>query len=185
MAKLIASIPADKSISSKQDIFYTFSKIIIGQQISVHAANAIFTRFAAVLDHQLSAEKFLSTTPDKILATGFSKSKVRYLGNIAHLLCESSFFAEYKALKSSTVKEKKLLGIVGVGKWSSDMFMIFHDLEPDILPLGDVGLINAIKKHYAVYEPEAYKKIAQKWHPYASVATWYLWATIDDEIVQY
>eukprot|EP01043_Picozoa_sp_COSAG02_P090805 COSAG02_NODE_27610_length_606_cov_0.798817_2_plen_74_part_00 len=57
--------------------------------------------------------------------------------------------------------------------------------EPDILPLGDVGLINAIKKHYAVYEPEAYKKIAQKWHPYASVATWYLWATIDDEIVQY
>ncbi|MEK9657824.1 MAG: DNA-3-methyladenine glycosylase 2 family protein [bacterium] len=185
LARIIRDSAPNKQLISYQNPFYTFSKIIIGQQISVHAANAIFRRFEQAVDHSITAKRFLETSKEIILATGFSKPKYRYLHIIAELICKSCFFEDYKALEDVSDKTQKLLSIVGVGQWSADMFLIFHDLEPDICPLGDVGLVNAIKKYYQVQSNDDILKVCEPWHPYSTVATWFLWSAIDDEIVQY
>lgn len=185
LADLIQKIAPEKTLFSKQDPFFTFAKIIVGQQISVQAADAIFGRFEALFSQKLSAKSFLELDQKKILALGFSKSKVRYLSNIARAIEEEKFLEHYQQLRTVKEKEKKLMEIVGIGQWSADMFLIFHDLEADICPLGDIGLLNAINKHYHVKSNEDIMKIVKPWQPYSSVATWFLWCDIDDEIVAY
>ena len=185
LAPIIQSFDPAKQLVSYQDMFYTFSKIIIGQQISVHAANAIFDRYTALLHHTITAKHFLQTPSEKVLATGFSRSKCRYLTTIAELICTTSFFEDYTQLQSAEAKEKKLCEIKGIGKWSSDMFLIFHDLEPDICPLGDIGLINAIKTYYKVTDTTMIADITKQWRPFSTVATWYLWGQYDGDCVNY
>lgn len=185
LAQLIQKYSDSMTLFSYKDPFYTFCKIIIGQQISVQAANAIFKRFNTLLNTQISTINFLNTHQDDVLACGFSKSKYRYLHGIADTILNSSFLADYQALTNVSMKEKKLLSLLGIGQWSADMFLIFHDLEPDVCPLGDVGLLNAIKKHYQVQSNEEILKICKNWKPYSSVATWYLWRDIDDDVVAY
>ena len=180
-------------LRSREDPFGTLIKSIVGQQISVKAAESIYKKLLQLFGDDVSPRKLLSYNNQALKEIGLSRQKIDYLSNI------SKYFIENPALSSNqyflnadeeTIKSN-LIAIKGVGPWTVEMFLIFYKMSPNILPLGDIGLINAIKKVYNLdgYEKrtqiEKISQISDRWQPYRTVATWYLWQVIDDELVEY
>lgn len=186
---LIISSYKGESLKSQAKPFYTLAKTIIGQQISVKAADAIWQRFAKLFPKKnISYKNFLKINTKDLKAAGLSKQKIEYLGNIAHYFKENKIDTKYF---QKTPKEKihqELLAIKGIGKWSLEMFQIFYLLEPDVFPIADLGLIKAIKQNYKkakLDSKEDILKFSKRWTPYRTVVTWYLWRTFDEEPVHY
>ena len=186
LGKIIAQYEGE-ILTPKNDAFYTLARAIVGQQISVKAADTVWRRFAqlAVGSGQLTVNpKTVQKLADADLrACGLSSQKVSYMRALAEYFSTPRDFS-----MSDDEVIKELTSIKGIGTWTAEMFMIFHLARPDIFPIKDIGIQKAMFRHYhnsdKVPLAELTKR-AEKWRPYRSVATWYLWRSLDPVPVAY
>jgi DNA-3-methyladenine glycosylase II len=186
MRRLIPQF-GDVSLESRGDAFITLARSIVGQQISVKAAQAVWERFAA-LTKSLTPASVLKLKVDDMRAAGLSARKVEYLVDLAlHFSNGTVHTRQWSEMDDEAIIEE-LVAIRGIGRWTAEMFLIFYLLRPNVLPLDDVGLINGISHNYfsgeAVSRSDA-REVASAWAPYCSVATWYIWRSLDPQPVSY
>jgi len=178
---------------SKNNPFNTLIKSILGQQISVKAAQRIYGRLLELVENDISPSKITAINKKDLRRIGLSRQKIEYINNISDHFINNPRNTSNSYFLSSSKDEiyNNLINIKGVGEWTIEMFFIFYMTLPDIMPFKDIGLINAIKKAYNLVnldkktEYESILNISDKWRPYRTVATWYLWQMIDDELVEY
>ena len=190
MKKLIPRV-GDGRLESRGDAFTTLARSIVGQQISVNAAQAIWDRFVALAagsSHRLSPAAVLALDAPYIRTVGLSARKVEYLCDLAqHFDSGAVHVAQWQQMDDEAIIEE-LVAIRGIGRWTAEMFLIFHLLRPNVLPLDDIGLIKGISVNYFSGEPvsraEA-REVGDAWAPYRSVATWYIWRSLDPMPVSY
>jgi DNA-3-methyladenine glycosylase II len=186
MKNLIPQYP-DVSLQSRGDAFVTLARSIVGQQISVKAAQSVWDRFA-VLPMTMTPGHVLKLKVDDMRAAGLSARKVEYLVDLAlHFANDQVHEAAWVDMDDEAIIAE-LVAIRGIGRWTAEMFLIFHMMRPDVLPLDDVGLINGISRCYFSGDPvsrsEA-REVAAPWAPFRSVATWYIWRSLDPVPVAY
>ncbi len=174
-------------LQSRGDAFVTLARSIVGQQISVKAAQSVWDKFSR-LPRQMTPPNVLKLKVDDMRAAGLSARKVEYLVDLA--LHFDSGVVHVKGWESMGDEEiiAELVAIRGIGRWTAEMFLIFHLMRPNVLPLDDVGLINGISKNYfsgeSVSRSDA-REVARGWAPYCTVATWYIWRSLDPLPVEY
>lgn len=186
LADLIASYPSETMVNYN-DAFLTLVKAIIGQQISVNAANAVTQRLESLLG-DISIKNYLATDGQALRQCGLSRQKISYITNICQGFEQGILTPQNWADMSDVELIKQLISIKGIGPWTAQMFLIFHLHRRDIFPITDLGLINAIQKYYGKQNSltkEQIQDISQPWKPYRTVATWYLWRSLDPLPVQY
>lgn len=175
-------------LASQGNPFLTLMRAVIGQQISVKAADAVWQRFEAACQPELSPANVLQVNLDTLRAAGLSKRKAEYVTDIARHFHEGLVHPGQWAHMDDDVIIRELTAIRGIGRWTAEMFLIFNLRRPDVLPLDDIGLLKAISVHYFSGEPvsrfEA-REVAQAWRPWSTVATWYLWRSLDPVVVEY
>jgi DNA-3-methyladenine glycosylase II len=177
----------DACLQTRGDAFTTLARSIVGQQISVKAAQTVWDRFAE-LPRRMTAANVLMLKVDDMRAAGLSARKVEYLVDLAlHFDSGTIRVAAWKDMDDEAIIAE-LTGIRGIGRWTAEMFLIFHLMRPNVLPLDDVGLINGISRNYfsgeAVSRSDA-REVAAAWAPFCSVATWYIWRSLDPVPVEY
>ena len=187
LSRLISKHKSKAYLVSKNSIFITLTKIIIGQQISIQVANSIESKIKKLLGN-INPKRILATPDQHMRNCGLSFKKVTYIKGVAEIIkSEPDFFSNLETLDDRDAI-KELVKLYGIGLWSAEMFLIFHFNRPNILPLGDIGLINSYCKNYKIKRDVFIKKISitrKLWEPYCTVATWYLWRDIDEDVVQY
>jgi len=190
MKKLIPRF-SEGQLESRGDAFTTLARSIVGQQISVKAAQSVWDRLIALTSgpsSRLSPKSVLDLDAPQIRAAGLSARKVEYLCDLAeHFRSGSVSPARWHDMDDEAIIEE-LVGIRGIGRWTAEMFLMFHELRPDVLPVDDIGLQKAIALHYHDGErptAKAMQDLALAWRPYRSVATWYLWRSLDPVPVDY
>jgi DNA-3-methyladenine glycosylase II len=168
--------------------FVTLARAIVGQQISVRSADAIWRRFSAACGDNLTPLAVLSLAETDPAAVGLSKRKTEYIIDLATHFAQKKIDPDLWAGMDDEAVVADLCTIRGIGRWTAEMFLIFNLHRPDVLPLDDAGLIKAISLHYFSGEPvsrfEA-REVAQAWAPWRTVATWHLWRSLDPAAVQY
>ena len=167
--------------------FFTLARSIVGQQISVKAAASIWTRLAALAPRMLP-QQVLDAGYARLVACGLSGRKAEYVADLArHFVDRSLHVAEWAEMEDEAVIAE-LVRVRGIGRWTAEMFLIFGMLRPDVLPLGDLGLQRAIRLNYfkgRPVTPRSMQRLAAAWAPWRSVATWYLWRSLDPIPVEY
>ena len=187
LSKLISKHRSKTYLVSTNSIFITLTKIIIGQQISIEVANSIEIKIKKLLG-RINPKKILATPDQHLRNCGLSFRKVTYIKGVAEIINSKPSFFKKLELMDDTDAIKELVKLYGIGLWSAEMFLIFHLNRQNILPLGDIGLINSYCKNYKINRNIFIKKISKTrklWEPYCTVATWYLWRDIDEDVVQY
>lgn len=177
----------DACLQSRGDAFITLARSIVGQQISVKAAQTVWDRFAK-LPRKMSAGNVLTLKVDDMQAAGLSARKIEYLVDLALHFDSGAIHAEAWAQMGDEEIITELIGIRGIGRWTAEMFLIFHLMRPNILPLDDIGLINGISRNYFSGDPVSRsdaREVAAAWDPFCSVATWYIWRSLDPLPVEY
>ena len=185
LAKVIKKYP-EPILTSKGDLFSTLIRSIVGQQISVLAADAIWGRFIALVG-EVSPEPILKPTPEMLKNCGLTSRKVEYIRGISETWTREYAGLDWEILSDDEVK-RKLIALRGVGPWTAEMILMFSLLRPDIFPIDDIGAIRAIENIYnrgEVMTKDELLDQANIWAPWRTVATWFLWRTIDDEPVEY
>ena len=185
LAKVIKKYP-EPILTSKGDLFSTLIRSIVGQQISVLAADAIWGRFIALVG-EVSPEPILKLTPEMLKNCGLTSRKVEYIRGISETWTREYAGLDWEILSDDEVK-RKLIALRGVGPWTAEMILMFSLLRPDIFPIDDIGAIRAIENIYnrgEVMTKDELLDQANIWAPWRTVATWFLWRTIDDEPVEY
>lgn len=186
LKRLIAAYEGE-ALALKGDAFATLARSIVGQQISVKAADTVWGRFVGVVG-RVTPAKVLAATSEELRGCGLSASKAVYMHALA------THFRENKALikrwPEMTDAEiiKELTSIKGIGVWTAEMFLLFALGRPDVFPLLDIGMLKAIYMHYnkgEKLEKKAVIALGERWRPYRSVATWYLWRALDPVPVAY
>ncbi|WP_066707366.1 DNA-3-methyladenine glycosylase family protein [Curvibacter delicatus] len=177
----------DACLQTRGDAFTTLARSIVGQQISVKAAQTVWERFVA-LPKKMTPANVLKLKVDDMRAAGLSARKVEYLVDLAlHFDNGAVQVADWAGMDDEAIIAE-LVDIRGIGRWTAEMFLIFHLMRPNVLPLDDVGLINGISHNYfsgeAVSRSDA-REVAAAWAPYCSVATWYIWRSLDPVPVEY
>ena len=177
----------DSYLKCTSTIFKTFFSIIIGQQISIEAANSIEKRIKSQIK-RITPKNVLNTSDNNFRLMGLSFRKVQYIKGVANLIEKNrNFFSDLSKMNDDDAIAA-LSTLYGIGPWSAEMFLIFQYNRQNILPLGDIGLINSFCNNYKINKKNfskiipRYKKI---WDPYCTIATWYLWRDIDEDVVQY
>ena len=177
----------DVCLVSRGDAFVTLARSIVGQQISVKAAQSVWNKFAA-LNKKITPAGVLKLKVDDMRAAGLSARKVEYLVDLAlNFHGKNVSVKEWQQMDDEAIIDE-LVAIRGIGRWTAEMFLIFHLMRPNVLPLDDVGLINGISKNYFSGEPVSRsdaREVAQAWQPYSTVATWYIWRSLDPLPVEY
>jgi len=186
MKRLIPQF-GDVCLVSRGDAFVTLARSIVGQQISVKAAQSVWNKFAA-LNKKITPAGVLKLKVDDMRAAGLSARKVEYLVDLAlNFHGKNVSVKEWQHMDDEAIIEE-LVAIRGIGRWTAEMFLIFHLMRSNVLPLDDVGLINGISKNYFSGEPVSRsdaREVAQAWQPYSTVATWYIWRSLDPLPVEY
>ena len=186
MKKLIPQF-GDAILESRGDAFVTLARSIVGQQISVKAAQSVWDKFSK-LSRKLTPAGVLKLKVDDMRAAGLSARKVEYLVDLAlHFDSGAVHVKDWVEMDDEAIIAE-LVAIRGIGRWTAEMFLIFHLMRPNVLPLDDVGLINGISKNYFSGEPVSRsdaREVAQAWQPYSTVATWYIWRSLDPLPVEY
>tara|TARA_B100000287_G_scaffold373817_1_gene373228 strand:+ start:35 stop:646 length:612 start_codon:yes stop_codon:yes gene_type:complete len=181
--KIIKLYSGDK-MQLKNNAFLTLVRSVVGQQISVKAADSVWKKLEELCRDSIEPKRIKSFSEDELRSAGLSRSKVNYIQNIAK--------SDILDVNWSSLDDEEAINLLckvkGIGRWTAEMFLIFHLARPNILPLGDIGLIKAIELNYnngekmSKEELEAY---GQKWSPWCTVATWYLWRSLDPIPVNY
>ena len=186
MKRLIPQF-GDACLQTRGDAFVTLARSIVGQQISVKAAQTVWDRFA-LLPKKITAANVLKLKVDDMRGAGLSARKVEYLVDLALNFDGGSVHVKAWETMDDEAIIAELIAIRGIGRWTAEMFLIFHLMRPNVLPLDDVGLINGISKSYfsgdVVSRSDA-REVAAAWAPYCSVATWYIWRSLDPLPVEY
>ena len=204
LAGLIAGF-GDAALGSRGDPFTTLARSIVGQQISVKAAQSVWNRFAAAValqepgTQQTGAQSFGAQQPvtpravmamnvAELRACGLSQRKAEYLGDLAQRFDQGELLpARWPTMDDEAVIAELIL-VRGIGRWTAEMFLIFNLLRPDVLPLDDIGLLRAMGLHWlqGVTPTRAQaRELAQRWSPWRTAATWYLWRSLDPVPVEY
>lgn len=186
MKKLIPQHPG-VCLQSRGDAFVTLARSIVGQQISVKAAQSVWERFAA-LSRRMTPAQVLKLKVDDMRAAGLSARKVEYLVDLALHFSNGQVHEKQWADMDDEAIIAELVAIRGIGRWTAEMFLIFHLMRPNVLPLDDIGLQNGISRCYFSGEPVSrseIREVATSWAPYCSVATWYIWRSLDPVPVSY
>jgi DNA-3-methyladenine glycosylase II len=174
----------DYGIQFREPGFETLVRSIVYQQLSGRVASVIFGRLAKAAGGRLTPENILQLRPARMRSLGLSKQKTLYIRDLArHTRDGKLVFEELTALDDSLVIER-LTQVKGIGVWTAHMFLIFALRRTDVLPTGDLGIRNAMKKAYAMAEPPTpaeMETLAQRWRPYCSVASWYLWRSLEGD----
>jgi DNA-3-methyladenine glycosylase II len=186
MKKLVAKFKG-LTLRSRGDAFNTLARSIVGQQISVKAAQSVWNKLiAAVPDMHPAIIHRQDTTA--LRACGLSRSKVVYLHDLAHHFIAGKLSVEQWEHMSDDELIAELTQVRGIGRWTAEMFLIFYLTRPDVLPLADIGLQRAMNLHYNNAKPLSERKIVtitRRWQPWRSVATWYMWRSLDPVPVEY
>lgn len=186
MKRLIPQF-GDACLQSRGDPFVTLARSIVGQQISVKAAQAVWDRFAK-LSRRLTPGQVLKMKVDDMRAAGLSARKVEYLVDLALHFDSGALQVSHWPSMDDEAIIAELVSIRGIGRWTAEMFLIFHLMRPNVLPLDDIGLINGISQNYfsgeSVSRSDA-REVAAAWQPFCSVATWYIWRSMDPLPVEY
>ena len=190
MGKLIKiyQSPNETILTSRRDIFFSLCKSIIGQQISVAAANSVFLKFKKKCNNKINAKKVSKLSFAQLKSCGLRRQKVLGIKSLAERVIDKSF--KPKLIEKMTDEEaiEYLSNLRQIGRWSAEMILLFTYNRSDIWPVQDIGLLRAISKNYKkkYLPPEKFVNLLQKrFSPYCSVATWYLWRSIDPEPIQY
>ena len=190
MSKLIKSYqgPSEKVLSSRKNIFFSLCKIIIGQQISVSAANSVFLKFKKKCNNKINPKVVSKLTFSQLKSCGLSRQKVLGIKSLAKQMINKTFKPNLIIKMSDDDAIEYLSKLRQIGKWSAEMILLFTYNRSNIWPIQDIGLLRAISKNYnkKYLPPEKFVFLLKKrFTPYCSVATWYLWRSIDPEPIQY
>lgn len=183
----------DKVLTTRRNAFDTLIKAIIGQQISVKAAESVYNKLVDRIGPKVNPKIVQSCQRETLKQVGLSRQKVDYILNISEFFIQNPDLVSDEYLEIASIADitNNFIKIKGIGSWTVEMFLIFYAMKPDILPLKDIGLLNAIKNVYNLRQLskedqlEKIVEISDCWRPYRTVATWYLWLFIDDELVEY
>lgn len=190
MRKLIPQF-GEARLQNRGDPFTTLARSIVGQQISVKAAQSVWSRFVALTGPdtgRIRPAAVSALSVDEIRQAGLSARKVEYLRDLAaHFQDRSVHVTQWERMDDESIIEE-LVAIRGIGRWTAEMFLIFHLMRPNVMPLDDLGLVKGISVNYFSGEPvsraEA-REVGEAWAPYRSVATWYIWRSLDPVPVEY
>ena len=180
--------PSEKILTTRKDVFFSICKSIIGQQISVVAANSVFLRFKKKCNNRINASTVSKLTFSQLKNCGLSRQKVLGIKNLAKQINEKSFKPNLITKMDDEEAIIYLSNLRQIGRWSAEMILLFTYNRSNIWPIQDIGLLRAISKNYKkkYLPPEKFVNILKKrFSPYCSVATWYLWRSIDPEPIQY
>ena len=189
LKKLIPQF-GEARLQSRGDAFTTLARSIVGQQISVKAAQAVWERFVHLLPpgQRHGPTDVLAVDSTAMRDAGLSARKVDYLRDLAqHFVQGEVHETDWAAMGDESIIEE-LVAIRGIGRWTAEMFLIFHLMRPNVLPVDDLGLVKAISLNYFSGEPVSraeVRELGDAWAPYRSVATWYLWRSLDPLPVEY
>jgi len=178
----------DGNLITRNDVFFSLCKSIIGQQISVAAANSVFLKFKKKCKNKISAKTVSKLSFNNLKSCGLSRQKVKGIQDLAKRTLNKSF--KPRLIKKMTDEEaiEYLSELRQIGRWSAEMILLFTFNRSNIWPLQDIGLLRAVSNNYKkkYFPPKSFlEKLYKKFTPYCSVATWYLWRSIDDEPIQY
>jgi DNA-3-methyladenine glycosylase II len=190
MSRLIKSYnsPSETILTSRRNIFFSLCKSIIGQQISVAAANSVFLRFKKKCNNRINPKVVSKLTFSQLKKCGLSRQKVLGIQGLAKQIIDKSFKPKLIPNMSDEEAIIYLSNLRQIGRWSAEMILLFTYNRSDIWPIQDIGLLRAISKNYnkKYLPPDKFVNLLKKkFSPYCSVATWYLWRSIDPEPIQY
>lgn len=186
MRRLIPKF-GDACLQSRGDAFITLARSIVGQQISVKAAQSVWDRFEK-LPRRMTPANVLKLKVDDMRAAGLSARKVEYLVDLALHFDAGTVHVDAWQDMADEMIIAELVAIRGIGRWTAEMFLIFHLMRPNVLPLDDIGLINGISRNYFSGDPVSRsdaREVAVAWAPFCSVATWYIWRSLEPVPVAY
>ena len=180
--------PSEAVLTTRKDIFFSLCKSIIGQQISVAAADSVFLKFKKKCKNKINAKIVYKLSTTQLKSCGLSRQKVKGIKSLAKQTLDKTF--NFKLIPSMSDEEAiiYLSELRQIGRWSAEMILLFTYNRSNIWPIQDIGLLRAISKNYKkkYLPPERYVRLLnKKFSPYCSVATWYLWRSIDPEPIQY
>ena len=190
ISKLIRNYqgPSETILTSRKDIFFSLCKSIIGQQISVAAANSVFLKFKKKCNNKINAKVVSKLSFLQLKKCGLSRQKVLGIQSLAKQIIDKSFNPKLINRMDDEEAISYLSNLRQIGRWSAEMILLFTYNRSDIWPIQDIGLLRAISKNYKkkYLPPEKFVNLLRKrFSPYCSVATWYLWRSIDPEPIQY
>ncbi|MBA1340077.1 MAG: DNA-3-methyladenine glycosylase II [Pelagibacterales bacterium] len=180
--------PSETVLTSRKNVFYSLCKSIIGQQISVAAANSVFLKFKKKCKNKINAKTISKLSTIQLKSCGLSRQKVKGIKNLAKQTLNKSFNPKLIPKMSDEEAITYLSQLRQIGRWSAEMILLFTYNRSNIWPVQDIGLLRAISKNYKkkYLPPKSYVSLLRKsFSPYCSVATWYLWRSIDPEPIQY
>ena len=180
--------PSETILTTRKDIFFSLCKSIIGQQISAAAANSVFLKFKKKCKNKINAKNINKLKFIQLKSCGLSKQKVKGIKSLANQTLNKTFNPKLIPKMSDEEAILYLSQLRQIGRWSAEMILLFTYNRPNIWPVQDVRLLRAISKNYKkkYLPPEKFVNVLQKrFSPYCSVATWYLWRSIDPEPIQY
>jgi DNA-3-methyladenine glycosylase II len=172
----------DAQLRTRGDAFQTLARAIVGQQISVKAAQSVWNRFAQCAV-KVKPGEVVRLSPEAMRACGLSGSKVAYIRDLAGRFHSGAVKPRRWARMADEAVIEDLVQVKGIGRWSAEMFLLFHMMRPNILPVGDLGLQRAMERAYNKGKPltkDEMREIGAAWSPWSTVGTWYMWRSLDD-----
>lgn len=164
--------------------FKALTRAIVGQQLSAKAAATIFSRFEALFDTFPTPAQVLAVPDDRLRGVGLSSQKLTYLRDLCRRIVEGELPLDVLDRMDDEAVIENLMQVKGIGRWTAEMFLIFRLQRPDVLPVGDLGIVRAVQRAYKLRKapsPDRLTRIGEAWRPYRSVACWYLWASLNNE----
>jgi len=177
----------DGFLKTRKDPFFSLCRSIVGQQISVKAADAVWMKFEKKIGI-INPGNVLKVSKQTLRGCGFSRQKIDYLRVLSKAFLDGDLNLKYLNKLSDEEAIKYLIRLKGIGRWTAQMFLIFNLRRKDIFPEKDIGLLKAICKQYKKKYPLSETEIGlfkRKWSPYSTIATWYMWRSIDPVPVEY
>lgn len=168
--------------SQRTDPFHALLHAIIAQQLSTKAAKTIEGRFSALFEGGPTPAAVARASDEKLRAVGLSPQKLKYVRDLCARILDGSLNLDALAVLTDDEVIEALTSVKGIGRWTAEMFLMFRLHRPDVLPVGDLGIVKAVQKAYKLRglpTPARLTKIGETWRPYRSVACWYLWASLD------
>jgi DNA-3-methyladenine glycosylase II len=176
--------PCGLAAAQRSDHFSALVRAITGQQLSTKAAATIYARLAALMPGGVTPESLSALSDEQFRGVGMSRQKSAYFRDLSEKVLSGALPLDSLEAMSDDEVIAALTQVKGIGRWSAEMFLMFRLHRPDVLPVGDLGIVNAVKNVYRLRkkpDAERIRKIGEAWRPYRSVASWYLWRSLDNE----
>jgi 3-methyladenine DNA glycosylase/8-oxoguanine DNA glycosylase len=176
--------PCGLADAQHTDPFRALVSAIISQQLSTKAAATIKARLDALLAPRLTASRIAAVSDDALRGVGLSRQKIAYLRDLCNRVTSGDLALDRLDDMGDDEVVVALTSVKGIGRWTAEMFLMFRLHRPDVLPVGDLGIVKAVQRAYGLRKvptPERLTKLGEQWRPYRSVACWYLWASLDSK----